>query len=96
MDSETTMTRTMPTTQAGSCPRRRKNAIEPDWGGSPGQAPDHAAKRPVEPTRVRMMVTATVAMLTPIYRSLSVLEANVRSQKFARKKSLVKIATGRM
>ena len=35
-------------------------------------------------------------MLTPIQRSLSVFEAKVRIQRFERKKSLVRIATGKM
>lgn len=43
-----------------------------------------------------MQRRATVATETPIQRSLSVLEAKVRSQNWDRKKSLVKMATGRM
>lgn len=95
-DSATAMTRTIPTTQLGSCSRRRKNATLPSWGGSPGQAPDQAAMQPVMPTRTRMTRTQTQAVDTPIQRSRSVLEAKVRSQKLDRKKSLVRIATGKM
>ncbi len=68
----------------------------PNCGGLPGQAPVHVARRPVAPTRVRMIVTAKVAIEVPITKSLSVLEAKVRIQKPEMKKSLVKTATGRM
>ena len=77
----TTITNTIPTTHEGSCWRSRKRAMEPGVSGSSGiQAPDHAARRPVEPTTVRVMSTKTVARETPIRRSRSVLEAKVRSQ----------------
>ncbi|KAK5632403.1 hypothetical protein RRF57_008117 [Xylaria bambusicola] len=83
----TAMTRTMPTTQLGSCSRSRKKAMEPSsCGGSPGQAPDHAATNPATPTKVRTIVMKTVAIEMPIHKSLSVLEAKARSQKLARKK----------
>src|SRR5277367_1572864 len=57
-------------------------------------APDQAARRPVTPMSVKIMVRATVAMPTPIYRSLSVFEAKVRIQNPDTKKSLVRMATG--
>ena len=59
-------------------------------------APDQVAIRPVEPTRVRMIRVTTAAMDTPIHRSLSVFEEKVRIQKLERKKSLVRIETGRI
>jgi hypothetical protein len=43
-----------------------------------------------------MMSVTTAAMDTPIHKSLSVFEENVRIQKLERKKSLVRIETGRM
>lgn len=97
VESVQTMTRTMPTTQAGSCWRSRKKAMEPlsaIW--SSGRAPDQAATRPVTPTMVRMQRMMTTAMETPTRRSLSVLEAKVRSQKPERKKSFVRMQMGRM
>jgi len=80
--SVTDMTSTMPTTQLGSCWSRAKNATEPSTGlsGGPGQTPDQAAIRPVEPTRVTMIMIATTAAEMPSQRSRSVLEAKVRSQ----------------
>src|SRR4051812_33737505 len=82
VDKVTVMTRTRPTTQAGSWARSKKSEMEPGDSGSSGtQAPDQAATRPAAPTTVRVMVTKIVARETPIQRSLSVLEANVRSQR---------------
>ena len=75
------MTKVIPTTQAGSWPSSRKKDMLPSCGGSPGHAPDHAASSPVTPTKVRMTVTATVAILVPIFKSRSVRDAKVRSQK---------------
>ncbi|KAH0558368.1 hypothetical protein GP486_004972 [Trichoglossum hirsutum] len=75
------MTSTIPTTQAGSCPRRRKKAIEPSCGGSPGQTPAQAARRPVEPTRIKIISTTNEAIETPILRSLSVLEAKLPTEQ---------------
>lgn len=92
-----TMTRTMPTTQAGSCCSSRKKATEPEsaiW--SRGRAPDQAATRPVTPTIVRTQRMTATAMETPMRRSRSVLEAKVRSQKPERKKSFVRMQMGRM
>ncbi len=94
--SETVITSTIPTTQAGSWPSKRKKAMLPSCGGSPGQAPVKAASKPVAPTSPRMQVTATAAIETPMRRSRSVFEAKVRIQKPEIKKSLVRIATGRI
>ena len=58
--------------------------------------PDHAASKPVTPMSVKIMARATVAMPTPIRKSLSVFEAKVRIQNPDIKKSLVKMATGKM
>ncbi|KAI4149028.1 MAG: hypothetical protein LQ340_004814 [Diploschistes diacapsis] len=89
------ITRTIPRTQLGNCPRRRKKTILPSEG-SPDHAPVQAARSPVIPTKRRMMVTTTVAIPTPIRKSRSLLEANVRNQKPETKKSFVRIATGRI
>src|SRR5579862_6294956 len=78
--SDTTIISTIPTTQAGSCPKKRKKAMEPDCGGSPGQTPAQAAKSPDEPISVNIINTITVAIEIPILRSLSVFEAKVRIQ----------------
>lgn len=64
---------------------------------SPGaNAPVQTASRPVTPTSVRMTSTIAEALETPIKRSLSVREAKARIQKFERKKSFVRTATGRI
>src|SRR5271168_1934997 len=49
VERDTTRTRTMPTTQAGSVSRSMKKAIEPSSTTSVN-APDQVAIRPVEPT----------------------------------------------
>jgi hypothetical protein len=48
------------------------------------------------PVHVRIMRVTTAAIETPIHKSLSVFEAKVLIQKLERKKSFVKIATGKM
>lgn len=60
------------------------------------KAPDQVAIKPVAPTRVKMIKVTTAAIETPIHKSLSVLEAKVLIQKFERKKSFVKTATGKI
>jgi hypothetical protein len=88
------MVTTKPTTQAGSCSNKRKNARPPYCPGV--QTPAHAATKPVELTSSSMTKTQIEAMLHPIHRSLSVFDANARIQNPDRNRLLNTIPTKRI